>query len=142
VAGCAESTNRVPTNAVTQGLGPSLRKHAMKQYQFQFGMCHRKPERSFFWKGKQFPVCARCTGIHIGYLTFPFFLFSVFTLNLWVTLLMIAPTFLDGITQAFMKRESNNILRVTTGLLAGVGMMSLLSIAGKYIGDQILFIIQ
>ena len=28
--------------------------------------CHRMPERSFFFKGYQFPVCARCTGVAIG----------------------------------------------------------------------------
>ncbi len=28
--------------------------------------CHRMPERSFFYKGHQFPVCARCTGVSIG----------------------------------------------------------------------------
>jgi len=29
-------------------------------------LCHQKPERSFFYKKKQFPVCSRCTGIVIG----------------------------------------------------------------------------
>lgn len=28
--------------------------------------CHQLPERSFFYKGYQFPVCARCTGVFIG----------------------------------------------------------------------------
>ena len=28
--------------------------------------CHQKPERSFFYKGYQFPVCARCTGVVIS----------------------------------------------------------------------------
>jgi uncharacterized membrane protein len=114
----------------------------MRNYQVNIGSCHRIPERSFFWKGKQFPVCARCTGFHIGYLTFPFFVFSVFTLNLWWTLAIIAPTYIDGLTQAFLKRQSNNYLRVTTGIMAGVGTMSMLSIVGKYIGDQILIILQ
>ena len=103
--------------------------------------CHRKPERSFIWKGKQFPVCARCTGIHIGYISFPLFLFSVFTLNIWWTILLILPTYIDGLTQAFFKRESNNLLRVTTGVIAGIGLMSLVSIIGKFIGTQILLIL-
>lgn len=103
--------------------------------------CHRKPERSFFWKGKQFPVCARCTGIHIGYISFPLFLFSVFTLNIWWTIFLILPTYIDGLTQAFFKRESNNLLRVTTGVIAGIGLMSLVSIIGKFIGTQILLIL-
>ena len=29
-------------------------------------ICHQKPERSFFWDGHQFPVCARCTGIYLS----------------------------------------------------------------------------
>ena len=28
--------------------------------------CHQIPERSFFFKGYQFPVCGRCTGVIIG----------------------------------------------------------------------------
>jgi uncharacterized membrane protein len=102
--------------------------------------CHRIPSRSFFFRGKQFPVCARCTGIHIGYLTFPFFMFNVFTLNIWWSVLLMIPTYIDGLTQAFFNRESTNLLRVTTGLISGIGSMSLISIIGKFIGDQILLI--
>src|SRR5262245_32801896 len=29
-------------------------------------ICHQRPERSFFWDGHQFPVCARCTGIYLS----------------------------------------------------------------------------
>ncbi|MEI3349189.1 MAG: DUF2085 domain-containing protein [Dysosmobacter sp.] len=28
--------------------------------------CHQRPDRSFFFHGKQFPVCARCTGVFLG----------------------------------------------------------------------------
>ncbi len=28
--------------------------------------CHQMPERSFFYKGYQFPLCARCTGVFAG----------------------------------------------------------------------------
>lgn len=114
---------------------------ATKKRRIQLMFCHRKPERSFFWKGKQFPVCSRCTGIHLGYLTFPLFLFQVFTLNIWWTAILILPTYIDGWTQAFFNRESNNFLRVTTGLMAGVGMMSLVAIIGQFLGKQILSII-
>jgi uncharacterized membrane protein len=114
----------------------------MKVHKLHFSFCHQKPERSFFWKGKQLPVCARCTGIHLGYLSFPIFLFSFWTVSLFWTLILIIPTLIDGLTQAYWKRESNNLLRVVTGLMAGIGTMSLISISGKFIGNQILLLIQ
>ncbi|PQL91928.1 DUF2085 domain-containing protein [Apibacter adventoris] len=40
---------------------------------YKFHTCHQKPERSFFWKRKQFPLCARCTGIYIAFVPFSFF---------------------------------------------------------------------
>ncbi len=103
-----------------------------------FSACHRMPSRSFFWRGRQFPVCARCTGIHVGYLTMPLFLFSVWTLSLGWTIALMLPTYIDGSAQAFLGKESNNRRRFITGLLSGVGLMSLVSIIGKYIGDLIL----
>ena len=29
-------------------------------------ICHQLPERSFFHDGRQLPVCARCTGLHLS----------------------------------------------------------------------------
>ena len=29
-------------------------------------ICHQRPERSFFFDGRQVPVCARCTGLYAG----------------------------------------------------------------------------
>jgi len=29
-------------------------------------ICHQRPDRSFFWDGHQFPVCARCTGLYLS----------------------------------------------------------------------------
>ena len=68
-----------------------------RKTQLHFTFCHRKPGRSFFWRGKQFPVCARCTGIHIGYLSFPLFTFNFWYLDLWITLLLILPTVIDNV---------------------------------------------
>jgi uncharacterized membrane protein len=31
-----------------------------------YGLCHRIPERSFFFAGQQLPLCARCTGTYLG----------------------------------------------------------------------------
>jgi uncharacterized membrane protein len=29
-------------------------------------ICHQRPERSFVLNGRQFPVCARCTGLYVS----------------------------------------------------------------------------
>jgi uncharacterized membrane protein len=29
-------------------------------------ICHQRPERSFFFEGRQLAVCARCTGLYAG----------------------------------------------------------------------------
>ena len=29
-------------------------------------ICHQLADRSFFWGGTQFPVCARCTGLYLS----------------------------------------------------------------------------
>ncbi|MCR9252839.1 MAG: DUF2085 domain-containing protein [bacterium] len=100
--------------------------------------CHRMPSRSFFYKGKQFPVCARCTGIHIGYLLYPLFLFDLMYLNLLVSICLILPTYIDGSIQMIFDIESKNYRRLITGLMAGVGTVSLLCIIGTYIGNLII----
>jgi len=76
--------------------------------------------------------------MYVGYLSFPFFTFDVFYIALIPSLILIIPTFLDGLTQAYLNRESNNILRVTTGFISGIGQMSLVSIIGKSIGNFII----
>ena len=112
-----------------------------RKVKIQLTYCHRKPERSFFWKGRQFPVCARCTGIHLGYLSMPLFLFNWVQLGLWWSVVLILPTYIDGAVQAFYNKESNNWRRLATGLMAGAGAMSLIAIIGKAIGRLILHLI-
>ena len=110
----------------------------MKIGEIQLVTCHRMPDRSFFFKGRQFPLCARCTGIYIGYLSLPFFTIDLIHLSLLLSIVLIIPTIIDGLTQAYCKRESNNMLRLITGILSGVGQMSICSIIGKSLGHFII----
>lgn len=83
--------------------------------------CHQRADRSFFFKGYQFPVCARCTGVLIGYcLTIPVYLLWKFYYHhcLIACLMML----LDWIIQYFKIRESTNIRRLITGVLGGFGV--------------------
>ena len=81
------------------------------------------PERSFFFRGYQFPLCARCTGILIGNLaaccTF------LIDIPLWIALMMI-PMALDGLIQRYTSYESNNRRRLVTGLMWGFSSVTVL----------------
>lgn len=104
----------------------------------KFVSCHGIAERSFFYKKKKFPVCSRCTGIYVGYLTFPLFLFGLANPTFIFSILYIIPTIIDGLTQAFHEKESTNLLRFTTGIFSGVGISSIIHILGETTGIFIL----
>ena len=88
-------------------------------------MCHQRPDRSFFIKGKQFPLCARCTGILVGYF-FGIFI-SIYTggSNYCFYLILLVPMVIDGVIQLKFKKESNNVRRFITGALGGIGIIYL-----------------
>ena len=89
------------------------------------------PERSFKYKGKQFPLCARCTGIFIGYFTFPIFQFQIIEPSLLLIILLSIPMFVDSITQSMNYRESNNLLRVITGFFFGAAQIGFIVLIGN-----------
>lgn len=95
-------------------------------------ICHRKPERSFFIRGRQFPVCARCTGFYAGliaYLVVRHFYTHSYDLNtLLMSVILMIPAAADGVTQYFSGRESTNGLRFITGFIGGVGLIIFLKI--------------
>jgi uncharacterized membrane protein len=85
--------------------------------------CHQKPERSFFYHGYQFPVCARCTGAILGFLlAVPAYLLMGFLLPLSISGILILLA--DWLLQAVKVKESTNRRRLITGLLGGYGVMS------------------
>ena len=86
--------------------------------------CHGREDRSFYWKGRKFPICARCTGELIGIFGAIFLFTSIATPVITCILLMI-PMVIDGFLQLLTKYESNNFKRVVTGLLFGYGLVNL-----------------
>lgn len=86
--------------------------------------CHQMPERSFFYKGYQFPICARCTGLILGYfLGILIYFFNV--IDLKIAILLCIPLVIDGGSQYLKWRMSNQVLRLLTGVLCGIGIMFL-----------------
>ena len=88
--------------------------------------CHQMYERSFTFRGYQFPVCARCTGIFVGYLIGIFLAIMKIKMNLKICVLLILIMALDGFLQLFKVKASTNIRRLITGILAGIGYIFVL----------------
>lgn len=86
--------------------------------------CHRRPDRTLRFKGRYFPVCARCTGIYAGFLII---FLSHYFINfyrsdlLFISFILMLPTAIDGTTQLLKWRESRNWIRLVTGLPCGIG---------------------
>ena len=90
-------------------------------------LCHQRPDRSFFFRGHQFPVCSRCTGFLVGTLFFLVFICFVpiyYTYDLlYLSIILQLPYIIDGVTQYLGYRESNNILRFITGFIGSFGLI-------------------
>lgn len=105
-------------------------------------LCHRKRERCYsFMRDKEWRICTRCLCINIGIALFPLVLYIVKQWDVSLFLLMVlsivmqAPMIIDGMTQKFKKRKSNNFLRTVTGLISGIGLsigISIFLIIGGY----------
>ena len=94
----------------------------------RFKICHQLPERSFYYKSKKFPVCARCTGILLGYCTIPLFYLGIIEIPILFIILLNIPILIDSISQYLGLRESNNTLRLITGILSGFACSALVII--------------
>lgn len=99
----------------------------------KYGGCHQIPERSFFFGGYQFPLCARCTGIAIGYIVGT--LAFIFKIRLsYVTFVVIMlPCAVDGVLQLCTKYVSNNRRRFFTGILCGAAISEIVLQSIAYI---------
>lgn len=84
--------------------------------------CHQMAKRSFFFRGYQFPVCARCTGLFIGEIISVICLAFGFEIGFLWGLALVIPLAFDGGLQYIEVFESNNIRRVITGVVAGFGL--------------------
>lgn len=108
----------------------NIQKSKYTQIFSQLPICHRLPHRTFKIGDHYFPVCARCTGFYIAaftYFIFVYFFYVQYTVPLILfAVLMLFPSFLDGLTQLLDFRESNNILRLITGLIGGLGLAILI----------------
>lgn len=86
--------------------------------------CHQRPDRSFFYKGYQFPICARCTGVIVGHiLAIP--CCCLWGVNYKVSISLLVIMLLDWLLQYTGRCESTNVRRLLTGICGGYGVLTL-----------------
>ncbi|MBE0476638.1 MAG: DUF2085 domain-containing protein [Coriobacteriia bacterium] len=94
-----------------------------------FGLCHQLPERSFFGGGLQAPVCARDTGMYLGFTVAALLLLALGRDRRPsevppLPVALVAAAFVgamawDGVTSYAGLRATDNDVRLLTGLMAG-----------------------
>jgi len=83
--------------------------------------CHQLAERSYFLNGNQMPFCSRDVGLFAGLAVgFGVLLFFRLVVNPLLVVIGLVPIGVDGGLQMLTSYESNNPLRLATGLIAGV----------------------
>ncbi|MBO3800383.1 MAG: DUF2085 domain-containing protein [Candidatus Brockarchaeota archaeon] len=95
-------------------------------------VCHQRPDRTLWIGGNYLPVCARCTGAYLGlllgYVLIPFLSNKEARgpPNLYLSLVLILPLWIDSIGQMLGFWSSTNDARLITGILFGVSLSPLL----------------
>ena len=98
--------------------------------------CHQIPDRSLVLNDNQMPFCSRDLGIFIGLVAG--MLLAVLMnirISVLVFLLTLIPMGIDGSLQLLTDYESSNLLRLITGLIAGVGVSLLMSRLARQVLD-------
>jgi len=100
-------------------MGPVMSIH-YKNKKFGFAICHRQKDRCIKLFGHTSFLCARCTGILVGFalvLLFQCLSLPSITISWVVSVGLMIPLIVDGCTQFTGLRESNNTLRFISGIL-------------------------
>jgi uncharacterized membrane protein len=96
---------------------------------YKLSNCHQMPQRTLFVGDYPMPFCARDYGLYLGCLIGALLPFTRLRLPKFLAhplaaVAFMAPMAVDGVTQTILGlRESDNTLRVITGLLFGFGLV-------------------
>lgn len=99
--------------------------------------CHQRLDRSFTMNGNEMPFCARDLGIFLGLAVGMLMVLVIRPgFRLWLFIVLVAPILLDGGMQLLGLYESNNAVRMITGVLGGGGCSYLLGhVADEKLGS-------
>lgn len=84
--------------------------------------CHQMPERSFFFKKYQFPVCARCSGVLLGEIIAMLMILFGKRIKIKTIFFSLFPMGIDWGLQYLEVLKSTNIRRLITGTIGGLGL--------------------
>lgn len=93
------------------------------------GLCHQYPDRTLVALGLYYPVCARCTGIYLGFIVALPVLFAVYRgqqrrgsfrwLFYLIAAIASAGMLFDVVSAQYGVRETSNLIRLITGVTFG-----------------------
>lgn len=86
--------------------------------------CHQLKERSYSFRGYQFPVCVRCTGVYIGGIAAVVF-YHLITWHIWILISGVVAMLIDWSLQYFELCQSTNLRRIITGIWFGYGLTTI-----------------
>ncbi len=96
-----------------------------------FSVCHQISERTLKFGNINMPVCSRCMGIYIGFMFSLIIMFIIFRKKesgfppLYIIILstvFIVSAGIDGLLSYIGIYETNNLIRIITGYLSGMGI--------------------
>ena len=93
-----------------------------------FAFCHRQEDRCIKLFGHTSFLCARCTGMIIGFIPALILLVLNKTLPWTLSFVLIFPLIFDGLSQLIGIRKSTNLIRLITGILFVLGFLSLIKV--------------
>ncbi len=91
-------------------------------------ICHQYPTRSFWIFDRPWALCARCSTAYLGIALAAVFSKSKYPYyqRAMIGIILICLAAIDPILQLFSFYESNNIIRLITGIIGGYGAFMLL----------------
>jgi uncharacterized membrane protein len=102
-------------------------------------ICNQYPTHCFEIFGTNMGLCSRCQLLYFGFLVISItnikYIFRVNAIKAAALfVLFVLPMTIDGLTQYYNYRVSNNVLRSVTGFLGGIGIYFLLYIPKALLG--------
>jgi uncharacterized membrane protein len=113
-------------------LGPILYIQ-IRNRKYGLCFCHRRKDRTIKFFGLENYFCSRCMGLLFGGILGILLMWIHIEIPLILLILLMIPMLVDGFLQLFSLRESNNIIRLTTGFCFGLALPLLIDFLIFYV---------